>query len=244
MWSDSLPLLLDALESAGEAYDAHAVSANFEGGGALSAEESLHVAGANAVLCRRTSDIEMVGEATGDFETVLHLPADLEQVSFDVKRSWGWVDVRVGGEPLRFVNTHIEAYDAQVRAAQRDELLAAVAEPDVPVVVVGDFNAGPADVGMPAPYVDAWLAAGNDPDGGLTCGQGADLSNPTSQLHERIDYVFVRDARVDGCWVVGDRSEDRTTGSTLVAVGPRVRVGRRGRAPVKDAVIDGVPVDR
>ena len=58
-------------------------------------------------------------------------------------------------------------------------------------------------------------AAGNDPEGGLTSGQGADLSNPTSELHERIDYVFVRGARVDGCWVVGDRSEDRTTSSSL-----------------------------
>jgi endonuclease/exonuclease/phosphatase family metal-dependent hydrolase len=60
------------------------------------------------------------------------------------------------------------------------------------VVVVGDFNAQPRAVGMPPPYVDAWTAAGNDPDGGFTCGQGAVLDNPESRLDERIDYVFVR----------------------------------------------------
>ena len=36
------------------------------------------------------------------------------------------------------------------------------------------------------------------------------LDNPVSKLDERIDYVFVRDADVRECRVVGDQPEDRT----------------------------------
>jgi hypothetical protein len=63
---------------------------------------------------------------------------------------------------------------------------------------------------MPAPYTDAWTAAGQDPDGGHTCGQAADLANEASRLRERIDYVFVRDAAVLDCHVVGADPRDRT----------------------------------
>ena len=46
--------------------------------------------------------------------------------------------------------------------------------------------------------------------GVFTCGQGPVLDNPVSKLDERIDYVFVRDADVRECRVVGDQPEDRT----------------------------------
>jgi endonuclease/exonuclease/phosphatase family metal-dependent hydrolase len=113
---------------------------------------------------------------------------------------------------VRFVNTHTEAYDAATRDTQRDQLLAEVGEPGLPVVVVGDFNATPAHVGIPAPYVDAWTAAGGDPLGGCTYGHAADLSNPTAVMVDRIDYVWVRDAGVAGCVVRGTDPADRTPG--------------------------------
>ena len=46
---------------------------------------------------------------------------------------------------------------------------------------------------------------------GFTCGQAADLANETSTLGERIDYVWVRGARVTAARVVGDREGDRST---------------------------------
>jgi hypothetical protein len=70
-------------------------------------------------------------------------------------------------------------------------------------------------VGIPAPYADAWTAAGHDPVGGATCGQAADLANRTSRLHERIDYVFVRDLTVLDCRVVGATPEERTSPGLL-----------------------------
>jgi endonuclease/exonuclease/phosphatase (EEP) superfamily protein YafD len=81
-------------------------------------------------------------------------------------------------------------------------------------VVVGDFNAAPASVGMPAGFKDAWVAGG-DGGPGHTCGQAPDLTNPETLLAERIDYVWVRGADVEGCRLVGHLDSDRTTDAGL-----------------------------
>lgn len=76
--------------------------------------------------------------------------------------------------------------------------------------IVGDLNARPEEVRVPDGFRDAWSAAGNDPARGATCGQAADLANPSSSLRERIDYVLVRDAEVLDCRVVGAEEADRS----------------------------------
>jgi endonuclease/exonuclease/phosphatase family metal-dependent hydrolase len=206
--ADFLPTLLDALAAVGCAYDAHARSAAFGGSVPVSGTEQVTLAGANVTLVRRGGPVRVLGEATGPFQAGHRVVTGIDGVTFPIRRGWGRVDVRVDGRPLRFVNTHTEAWDGPVRDAQRDEVLAATAGVDVPVVLVGDLNAGPEAVGMPGGWTDAWTRGTGD---GFTNGQGADLANETSTLHERIDYVWVRDAEVLSAWVVGDRPEDRTS---------------------------------
>ena len=168
----------------------------------------MSVSGANVTLVRRDGPVEVVGEATGTYDAGYRVVTGIDGVAFPIERGWGRVDVRVDGRPLRCVNTHTEAYDGPVRDAQRDEVIAATCDVDVPVVLVGDFNARPDTVGLPDGWTDAWTQGDGD---GLTCGQAADLANETSTLRERIDYVWVRDAEVLAAWVVGDRPEDRST---------------------------------
>ena len=207
--ADFLPTLLEALAAAGTPYDVHAVNANFAGG--LPVDGSwMSVAGANATLVRRGGRFSVTHDRTGSFETGFVVRTGLDGVEFPILRSWGVVEGEVDGRRVVVANTHTEAYDVAVRDRQRDELVALLGDPGCPVVVLGDFNATPAQVGMPAPYVDAWTAAGQDPEGGHTCGQAADLANEASQLRERIDYVFVRGAEVLDCHRVGADPEDRT----------------------------------
>lgn len=209
---DFLPVLLGELEDLGAPYDAFAVETSFEGGLGV-AGRWMQVAGSNVVLVRRGAGVQVAGAQTGRFATALELRTGLPGVTFPVARSWGRVDLVAGGRRLCVVNTHTEAWDADVRDAQRDELLARIdAEvgPDVPVVLVGDLNATPDRVGIRAPYGDAWTGAGGDPDGGQTCGQSGDLSNSESDLRERIDYVFTRGLSVRTCRVVGGEADDRT----------------------------------
>ncbi len=214
VWCDFLTELLAALERNGLPCDAYAVNANFHGGSAISDDEAVTVLGLNVVLARRDRRIAVTDAATGDYATTLDIATGMDELVLNIPRSWGWVDVAVDGAPIRFVNTHTEAYDERTRNAQRDELLDAIGDPGTPVVVVGDFNAPPESVGMPADFQDAWVAAG-DGGPGHTCGQTSDLANVESLLRERIDYVWVQGADVECCRIVGNVDSDRTTGAGL-----------------------------
>jgi endonuclease/exonuclease/phosphatase family metal-dependent hydrolase len=209
VWLDFLATLLDALERAGQKYDVHACTANFRGGAKVEGHEAMAVLGHNVVLVRRGSGVRVTGEGTGDFSRTLDVTTPMPGLVLNVARSWGWVDAEVEGSRFRFVNTHLEAWHEEVRHAQRDELLRVLGDPDVPVVLVGDFNATPDRVGMPAEYVDAWAVAGEG-GAGATCGENADLLAVDDCLGVRIDYVWVRGAQPARCWVVGGRPDDRT----------------------------------
>lgn len=208
--ADFLPTLLGALAEHGLRYDVHASAPAF--GGAMPVDgRRMRLDGRDVTLVRADAGVRVLSERTGEYAARHAVDTGVPGVAFPVARGWGRVDVEVDGAPLVFVNTHLEAWDDEVRAAQRAELLAALTEATGPVVVVGDFNAAPCEVGMPAAYVDAWTAAGGDPAGGLTCGQAGHLGNAVSTLRERIDYVWVRGAGVAGCRLAGHRPGDRTS---------------------------------
>ena len=214
LWCDFLTELLHALARLEFPYDAHAINSNFGGGSAISDEQAMSVLGFNVILVRRDSEIAVTASARGVFKASFDIATGIDDLVLNISRSWGWVDATVGDIALRFVNTHTEAYDADTRHAQRDELLREVGDPATPVVIVGDFNSGPNTVDMPAAYTDAWTAGGVDGPG-YTCGQAADLANEESQLAERIDYIWVRDATVASCRVIGDIDTDRTHAKRL-----------------------------
>ncbi len=207
---DFLPALLDALEERGCRYDVHAVSPSFAGGLPVEDGTWMGLEGTNATLVRADRRLRVVAERVTDFDHRHQVATGIPGVTFPIARGWSALDVVAEGRPLVFANTHTEAYDASARDAQRDEVLEALRGCATPVVLVGDFNATPDEVGMPPAYVDAWTAAGGDPAGGATCGQDADLANPESRLGERIDYVWARGARVAACRVVGAEPGDRT----------------------------------
>jgi endonuclease/exonuclease/phosphatase family metal-dependent hydrolase len=98
-------------------------------------------------------------------------------------------------EHFRFINTHLESNDATVNELQAKELLAGPADTDLPVVLVGDFNAEASGAGSPT-YGD--LTAGGFKDAwtqthpiapGFTWGRD-NLANPTTPFSERIDLVL------------------------------------------------------
>lgn len=144
-----------------------------------------------------------------------------------IERGFVAVDVTVDGQPVRFVNTHLETRDpplpAIVQAVQMNELLTRVllgTPPGRRLVLVGDFNSDPGEVPdpLPTPYMqarmaglhDAWLLRPGNV-AGLTCCQAADLRNTPSTLSQRIDHVFLREmpARVKQARTLGATVNDR-----------------------------------
>ena len=112
-------------------------------------------------------------------------------------RVWSAVDATFNGRPFRFINTHLESFDATIRKQQAAELRAGPANTPLPVVVAMDGNAQAAPVPLDATYTD-FLAAGYGDAWsavfpgvpGFTCCQAQFVNNPVSQLSQRIDLIL------------------------------------------------------
>lgn len=116
-----------------------------------------------------------------------------------LKRGWVSARVTIAGEDYTLVSLHAEANLAGasldgLRAAQLGEIVAAVAQ-DERVILMGDFNDIPGSpmyqVLMSAGFTDVWRAL-RPGTRGFTCCHRADLSDPTAEFSQRIDYVFAR----------------------------------------------------
>lgn len=145
---------------------------------------------------------------------------------FENLRGWTAVSVDVDGQPIRFMNTHLEIQlFRDVQEAQAAELAGLVRAASLPVVLVGDFNSaanhdaparsktGSYDLLRRSGLTDLWLREPHSV-GGLTCCQAPDLSNPTSLLDQRLDIVFARATPggfggASDVEVVGDMASDR-----------------------------------
>jgi endonuclease/exonuclease/phosphatase family metal-dependent hydrolase len=195
--------LVAALQQVGEPYEVVTGQPTFEGRGAVPVGDrvvDLWLQGSNTILRRCGSTTQVESTSVGLFESALTTPV-LGELQVAITRGWCAARCLADGRPeagFTFVDTHTEAYDEESRNRQRDELLAVLPGEEERVVLVGDFNSVPERVGMPADYLDAWLAAGNpaDPTQSATCGQAPDLLNAESALTERIDYVWTRGVEV------------------------------------------------
>ena len=210
--ADYTAALQDELDTLGEPYDLVVEQPTFSGAGTVEVggrEVELHLLGRNAVLRRRAAPVTVQSVDQGLYGDALQVTV-MGSMDVSIARGWCSATCVADGAAFTFVTTHTEAYDAGSRDRQRTELLTVLPDDLDPLVMVGDFNATPDQVGMPEQLADAWLLAGNDPEGGATCCQGPDLTNADSTLTERIDYVWVRGVGVDRCAVVGASVEDRT----------------------------------
>jgi endonuclease/exonuclease/phosphatase family metal-dependent hydrolase len=112
-------------------------------------------------------------------------------------RAWVSVDANFHGKPFRFIGTHLESVDPNIRRLQAAELRAGPANTSMPVIVAMDANAQAAPQPQDPTYLD-FIAAGFDdawseifPAGsGFTCCQAQLVNNPVSQLFQRTDLIL------------------------------------------------------
>jgi endonuclease/exonuclease/phosphatase family metal-dependent hydrolase len=241
---DQLALLLAALADLGHPYRVVSTVPSFSSDGSpvrLPGLGTVRLADTGAMLVRDggvgaagglTSGrpVEVTATASGRYAAAMPLPVLGGTVA--LVRGWCSADLTQGGWPVRVVATHLEAYDAAVRVAQMCELLAgAVAQQDVPVVVLGDLNCrAPSERGSGGHasqeatvdayellqqngFRDCWLAADRqdgDPSG-ATCRPEAGLADPACRFDHRIDLVFASPSlRVTSAGVLGADVVDLT----------------------------------
>lgn len=121
-----------------------------------------------------------------------------------VRRNAVGVTAELDGRTIRVVSTHLEPLldilpdDVEPQFAQVAELIALLEssfEPELPTIVLGDFNS-PADTGMTyqlmvaAGFTDVWTERFGIDYPGFTCCQEAILTSPESALFERIDHIW------------------------------------------------------
>jgi len=191
---DFLALLQAELAARGQHYELASTVANFDrtlcafdGQGFL----DVRLTDRDAVLVRR-GVVQVERARSGNFTAAALFPAGGGVIP--VARGWNVVDVRVRGRPLRLVATHLEQESAAaVQEAQAAELaLLARAEARGPVLLSGDFNAGPGLASVTSSYADLLAAGFRDPwprlrpfNAGPTC--CFDELLLTGALSQRID---------------------------------------------------------
>ncbi len=162
------------------------------------------------VILVRTKDNTTSNATSVNFTN--NLVVDFGGQPLEFTRGYTAVDVllKKGESGIRFVNTHLEVEDTPCLTAtgpqicqdlQATELVAALANEHLPVVLVGDFNATLgttayqtiADSG----FLDTWTI-GKPPknDLGYTCCQAEQLTG-SDQLFARIDHIFMRERDFD-----------------------------------------------
>jgi hypothetical protein len=143
-----------------------------------------------------------------------------------ILRGYIAVDAVVGKKTYRFVNTHLEPFDPDVKMDQAEELMGRLAGETLPIILVGDLNAeAPDDVVYEYivnenDYVDSWTR--NKVQGnkiGNTSGYESTLDDPYDTLEKRIDFILVKSHVWAGdyqdigpviAFVVGDQRKDMT----------------------------------
>jgi hypothetical protein len=144
-----------------------------------------------------------------------------------VRRNAVAVKATIGGDTFRFVSTHLEPFvpgvpdTSQPQLGQVAELIQTLAtsfQPQLPTIVVGDFNS---DAGVGASYLamagagytDVWNERVDFGETGFTCCQDVVLTHPDSRLFERIDLVWTRNLTLSQpvlAFTIGDRPFFRT----------------------------------
>ena len=218
---DFQQILLDALAARGERYRAVSAARNFQSPPVpLASGGVARLTDRDVIIVRdreRASVVKTSNPQAAVFAARLPIPNPVLG-DLSVIRGWASVDVKVRGRSFRFVNTHLEAFSADVRNLQARELSAVLAGSRLPVVLVGDLNSQPTDTAGAYGILtgalrlkDAWVVA-HGPAGGFTSGQTDDLNLPESRLDHRIDYVLYqpRGIRAVAAEVIGEEQRDRT----------------------------------
>jgi endonuclease/exonuclease/phosphatase family metal-dependent hydrolase len=173
------------------------------GGPLANAEINGRLTMRDVILARRGAGVHTWNEQGANFKVLL--PAPILGATVPIARGWTATDAKVrGSHPFRFVNTHLEAFEPNIRAAQAGELVApgGPATSELPVVLVGDLNSDDDTVvGADRLAYEVLLAAGmvsrstNDP---LSCCLEVNLlaenaGGSVEDFDHQVDHVLTRD---------------------------------------------------
>lgn len=193
----------------------------------------------SAILARADIDpaeMQLSSVQSAQFNATLTVPI-AGGGTFVVHRAWISADVEFHGKGFRLVDTQLDAFDATTNYNQGQELISGPANTSMPVVVAMDANSKanpPANNFTPTytnflsnGFKDAWTETQGDAPG-PTSGQDPTLTNPVSQVTQRIDMILLHgDLDAKATELFGGQQSDRVNGlwpSDHLAVAARLGV--------------------
>jgi endonuclease/exonuclease/phosphatase family metal-dependent hydrolase len=204
---DYLQTLTDALAARGVHYTVAAVTYGFDAEMPMfnlqtGTIDDARLTDREAILVRTDlppGQFRVANPQGGNFSNVVVTPTGLP-----LWYGWCSVDVFMRGENFRYICAHLTEETApEIQVLEAQELLAGPANVDLPVMIVGDFNADPFGRDGSIAYglfpetgfSDAWAVLHpNIPADGLTWGHDEFLANPAVSFNRRIDLVFYKGA--------------------------------------------------
>lgn len=142
--------------------------------------------------------------------------------TFIVHRAWISTDVKFHGKGFRLIDTQLDSFNSTANYDQGQELISGPASTSMPVVIAMDANSKanlPANSFTPTynnflsnGFRDAWTETQGDAPG-PTSGQDPTLTNPVSQVTQRVDMILVHgDLDAKATELFGGQPSDRISG--------------------------------
>lgn len=160
----------------------------------------------DVILAKRGPFVHTWNAQSSNFSTLLEVPVLGNPLP--IARGWTATEAWVrGAGPFRFVNTHLEAFQPEVRAAQAAELVApgGPATSERPVVLLGDLNSDDDTVeGADRLAYEVLLGAGflaRSTDDPLSCCLASSLlaegaGGSVADFDHQVDHVMVDDPAI------------------------------------------------
>lgn len=198
---DFIEILQAELQARGLDYEVASKVQNFTGAvcafDATTAPTDVMLVDHDAILVRE--GVKTANPASGNY--LARIPFPPASGIPPIVRGWTSVDVKHEGVWFRFFETHLEeemGIQGQVQMLQAAELIQMLADVELPVILAGDFNAGPQIAEtqtyamlLGAGYRDAWALL-HPTEPGLSCCFSGDLTGGT--LTTRVDLTLAKGA--------------------------------------------------
>src|SRR4051794_37483434 len=190
---DSTKALLNALKAAHAPYRVAVGRDWFDFEAPTALGYDVRVTQRNVILVRKGSKLKVRKTFSGRFKD--HLDPQTPVGIARQFRGWVGVDGTLAKKRFRFVSTHLEAYSDAVADKQMLQLLKAsgpLGAKKRQSILVGDYNADPADAGANAYKTAVKAGFRNNLPRRKTCCFAEDLHSTADPLETWIDHVLVR----------------------------------------------------
>ena len=137
---DYIKTILAQLKKLHQSYRVVAIKQGFNVEGPMSSAGDVRLTLGDAIIARKSVKVKHV--RSGIFKSQLTIPTQAIG-NVTTNRGYNQLDATVRGVTVHVVNTHLEAYSADFRLKQAQELVKGPLRSKLPTILIGDLNSGP-----------------------------------------------------------------------------------------------------